>query len=557
VDDHLQKPDGITQAGGTPRPGMLPPAPAHPGQSAFPFLKPAQEADEIGRLGDYRVRRLLGKGGMAYVFHAEDLTLGRAVALKVMKPDLTADADAGPRFLREARLMAAIKHDHLVTVYQVGLEGSAVFLAMELLEGESLADWLEHTPRPPLADILRIGQELVGGLAVIHRNGMIHRDLKPANIWLEGPARRVKILDFGLARSVTEDINLTQTGMVMGTPAFMSPEQARGERVDARSDLFSIGSILFLMCAGRKPFPAETTMAVLTALAVDHPPPVHEVNPAIPKPVSELVAQLLAKRPEQRPASADEVLGRLRDLAGWYGPTSKDPSSRTQRLGQFDAAGKGSGQPWAVIGLAFTLSVIGAFVLFRLFGGSSAAALPSATAPPTAPVPTRAAAPPTQPAPVPGNPIYVADLKEVSASGWPMAGPLPPLPPDMLDPDSRNRIKVRSRGKFSPHGIFMHAPGGPFAMPGTVVSITYKLDRAYRTFQTGVTLNEGPPSCEPMEFAVYGDGRPLWRSKPVGSPDDEQEATVPVAGVDQLRIEVKFQTPKGAHAAWIEPRLLK
>ena len=154
---------------------------------SHPFLRPPVEADEIGRLGSYRVLRLLGQGGMGFVFHAEDAALRRPVALKVMRPELDQDEDGLERFLREARLMASIKHDHLVTVYQVGQEGRLPYLAMELLQGESLDHWMKQSRKVSVSDVLRLSREIVSGLAVIHRHGLIHRDVKPANIWLEKP----------------------------------------------------------------------------------------------------------------------------------------------------------------------------------------------------------------------------------------------------------------------------------------------------------------------------------------------------------------------------------
>jgi serine/threonine protein kinase len=283
-----------------------------PSPVAFPFLLPAERPDEIGRLGNYRVLRLLGKGGMAFVFLAEDAALMRPVALKVMRPDLGRDEFGWQRFLREARIMAAIKHKNLVTVYQAGQESDSVWLAMELLEGESLSQRLERSGPMEVPEALRLAQELANGLAGVHGHGLLHRDLKPANIWLEAPHDRIKILDFGLARFMNDQSNLTLPGTVLGTPAFMAPEQARGEATDARSDLFSLGCVLYAICAGVKPFGAENTMSVLQALAVHDPRPMHEINPAIPRPLSDLVAQLLAKSPDERPATAEAVLERLR-----------------------------------------------------------------------------------------------------------------------------------------------------------------------------------------------------------------------------------------------------
>src|SRR5262249_36664583 len=193
------------------------------------FLAPPQEAGEIGRLAGFRVLRRLGRGGMGIIFLAEDSGLRRPVALKVLGPDLARRPEAAERFLREARAAAALRHDHVVTIYQVGEAdtpaGRVPFLAMELLEGASLEATLAERP-PALAEAIRIGREVAEGLAVAHESGLIHRDVKPDNIWLEAPRGRVKLLDFGLARAVQCETQLTARGVVVGTPAYMAPEQA-------------------------------------------------------------------------------------------------------------------------------------------------------------------------------------------------------------------------------------------------------------------------------------------------------------------------------------------
>jgi urea transport system substrate-binding protein len=263
--------------------------------------------DELGWLAHYRVLKVLGRGGMGMVFQAEDTHLRRIVALKVILPEFAADPLARERFLREARAAAGVKNDHVVTIYQVGQDRDIPFLAMEFLEGQSLADRLGDDERLAPAEVLRIGRQIADGLAAAHAHGLIHRDIKPANIWLEAPTGRVKLLDFGLARPMNTRSELTQTGNIVGTPEFMSPEQARGEPLDARTDLFSLGAVLYAMCSGRQPFEGSSTMAILTALAVATPPPVRSWNPAVPPALEELVQRLLEKEPAKRPASANEV----------------------------------------------------------------------------------------------------------------------------------------------------------------------------------------------------------------------------------------------------------
>jgi eukaryotic-like serine/threonine-protein kinase len=293
----------------------LVPEPREPAPMNFDFLAAPREPDEVGRLAHYRVLEMLGLGGMGLVFRAEDIHLRRPVAIKVLRPDLLHDLDVRARFLREARAAAAVKSDHVVTIYQVGLANDVSFLAMELLQGETLDERLRSGDRPELPEVLRIGREIALGLAAAHEMGLIHRDVKPSNVWLEAPAGRVKLLDFGLVRSDRDNGELTGHGTVLGTPAYMAPEQARGEAVDARCDLFSLGVVLYRLCTGVKPFTGETTTAVLTALAVDQARPVQELNPDIPTPLVELVHRLLAKAPEGRPASARAVAETLQAIA--------------------------------------------------------------------------------------------------------------------------------------------------------------------------------------------------------------------------------------------------
>ena len=298
--------------------------------SRAPDFGPPSVPGDVGRLAHYRVLDALGAGGMGAVFLALDEDLDRRVALKVMQPECALDPGARERFLREARAAAAVKHDNVVTIYQVGEDGGMPFIAMELLAGASLASYLHRKGRLTVAQALRVGHEAAAGLDAAHALGLVHRDIKPGNIWLEAPRGRVKILDFGLAKSSDASIgSLTATGEVVGTPGFMSPEQARGKRLDARSDLFSLGTVLYLLTTGRLPFDGETTMAVLTALAVDEPVPVRDLNPDVPEAFAAEIHRLLAKAPADRPASGAEVAERLRQI-------------------ESDLTGSGAGRPQVV-----------------------------------------------------------------------------------------------------------------------------------------------------------------------------------------------------------------
>jgi serine/threonine protein kinase len=190
------------------------------------LFSPPRGPDELGWLAHYRILKQLGAGGMGLVFLAEDSQLQRQVALKIMLPALAVDPANRERFLREARAAAALAHDHVVVIHQVGEERGMPFLAMQLLQGESLDDYLRRGKKISFAQACRVGRETAIGLAMAHARGLVHRDIKPANLWLEAPKGRVKILDFGLART-SSDSNLTGSGFVIGTPTYMSPEQAR------------------------------------------------------------------------------------------------------------------------------------------------------------------------------------------------------------------------------------------------------------------------------------------------------------------------------------------
>jgi Leucine-rich repeat (LRR) protein/predicted Ser/Thr protein kinase len=280
-----------------------------------PAFGPPAEPGEVGTLGPYRLLKELGRGGMGAVYAALDTRLERRLAMKVMLPKFAADASSRERFLREARAAARIKHDNVVTVYEADERQGVPYIAMEFLEGYPLDQYLAKKGNPSIPQVLRIGAETAAGLAAAHKFGLVHRDIKPGNLWLEAPNGRVKVLDFGLAKPMDAEVEITRSGAVVGTPAYMSPEQARGEKVDHRSDLFSLGAVLYRLCTGRLPFQGPTTMAVLMSLGMDEPPPARELNPTVPESLAALIHQLLAKKPEARPQSADDVVKRIRSIA--------------------------------------------------------------------------------------------------------------------------------------------------------------------------------------------------------------------------------------------------
>jgi len=267
------------------------------------------------RLEYFRIEKVLGEGGMGTVYLAEDTRLGRRVALKTLKRDLAIKPAAKDRFLREARSAAKLEHDHVIPIHYVGEADGTPFLAMPFLQGEPLDRRIEREKAAgtllPVDESMRIARQIATGLAFAHDKGLIHRDIKPANIWLEAPTGRVKILDFGLARTQQDDAHLTASGTIIGTPSYMAPEQGRGLAVDHRADLFSLGCVLYEMLTGNRPFTGRDTMAVLTALAIDTPQMPHELNPKCPLALSRLTMQLLEKQPDERPASAKVVVDEL------------------------------------------------------------------------------------------------------------------------------------------------------------------------------------------------------------------------------------------------------
>jgi hypothetical protein len=297
----------------------------------FAFLKPALQPDELGRLADFRVLQLIGQGGMGIVFRAEDARLRRVVALKVMQPRFASETRIRQRFLGEAQAMAALKSDHVVTVYEVGVAGDFPFLAMEFLEGETLDSLQKRVGQFPLAQVVRIGKEAACGLAAAHARGLVHRDVKPSNLWLEAPTGRVKVLDFGLARLNSGDRQVSQPGLIVGTPAFMAPEQARGEAVDYRADLFSLGCVLYWLCTSQLPFKGTDVLSTLTALATHNPEPPKALSGHVVPALSDLIMELLQKDPRLRPASSQAVLDWMAAIDRLGAPLVKSRFARNHR----------------------------------------------------------------------------------------------------------------------------------------------------------------------------------------------------------------------------------
>jgi serine/threonine protein kinase len=313
----------------------------------YTFLNPPLFPNDLGELGGYRVLRVLGSGGMGVVFEAEDPKLERRIALKVMRPEL-ARGITRERFLQEARAAAKVEHDNIIPIFVIDEDGGIPFLAMPFLKGEPLEDRLKREHRLSLAEVLKIGREMAAGLFAAHSKGLVHRDVKPANVWLETAPEslsktetrsskfRVKILDFGLARgSGADQLNLTRDGTIVGTPAYMAPEQARGKTVDHRADLFSLGIVLYRMATGELPFKGADAVSQLLAVTSETPPHPATLNPDLPPELADLIVRLLEKEADRRPASAKDVQRVLMGL-------SKPSPRATSQLGH-----PISDNPWA------------------------------------------------------------------------------------------------------------------------------------------------------------------------------------------------------------------
>jgi hypothetical protein len=254
----------------------------------------------VGRLGGYRVLRVLGEGGMGVVFEAEEQRPLRRVALKVMQPELASGEQARRRFLREGQAAASVEHERVVPVFRVDEAGGVPFLVMPLLPGESLEARLKREPRLPPAEALRIGREAAEGLAAAHQEGLVHRDVKPGNVWLRRPGGSVVLLDFGLARP-WQGPGLTASREVLGTLSYMSPEQAAGGEVDHRSDLFSLGCVLYRLCTGKQPFGGAGVLDSTEEEALGRLRPPAEVEASVSAALSDLVMRLLSWKLAWRP----------------------------------------------------------------------------------------------------------------------------------------------------------------------------------------------------------------------------------------------------------------
>ncbi|MBI2919793.1 MAG: serine/threonine protein kinase [Planctomycetes bacterium] len=283
-----------------------------PGAAAAPDTRKQNLADPlVGKsLGGCTVARRIGSGGMGAVYQGKHLGLDKTVAIKILPPELVAHPTAIERFQREARAAARLEHPNIVQVLNVGQESGYNFIVMQFVEGESLGKLVHRRHALPWHEALRYVRDAARGLAAAHKVGIVHRDVKPDNI-LVTAAGDVKVADFGLARTVDSNLTLSTTGQIMGTPDFMSPEQAQGQKTDARSDIYSLGATFYFLLTAKKPFAAETPVAVIIKHVQEDPKPIREVNPGIPESVANVVTKMLAKKPQERFFDCNELIAAL------------------------------------------------------------------------------------------------------------------------------------------------------------------------------------------------------------------------------------------------------
>ena len=297
-------------------------------ESIVELLGPTDDPRMLGRLGAYEVVGLIGRGTTGIVLKALEPRLNRYVAIKLMSPVYSSNGSARNRFEREGRAVAAVSHEHVVPIYAVDDHRGLPYIVMKYIPGLSLEQRIERDGPLDACTVTRVGLQIAEGLAAAHAQGIVHRDVKPANVILESTVDRAMVTDFGLAR-VTDEASMTRSGTITGTPQYMSPEQARGDGIDVRSDLFSLGSLMYSACTGRPPFRAETVYGVINRVCESQPRPIRETNTSVPEWLAGFVDKLMSKLPDERFQSANDVAEELaHELAFLQNPTAAAKPAR-------------------------------------------------------------------------------------------------------------------------------------------------------------------------------------------------------------------------------------
>jgi serine/threonine protein kinase len=429
-------------------------------QRVLTLLGPTDDPRMLGRIGPYEITGILGQGGMGVVFKGCDAALNRFVAIKMLLPHLATSGAARKRFAREAQAAAAVVNDYVMAIHSVAEWQGMPYLVMSYARGMSLQKRIDDQGPLGVAEILRIGMQAATGLAAAHSQGLVHRDVKPANILLADGVERVRLTDFGLARAV-DDISLTSVGTLAGTPPFMSPEQARGQAVDTRSDLFSLGSVLYATCTGRAPFRADSSYAVLRLVNDNEPTPIQQINPDIPDWLCAVVAKLMSKRPDDRYSSAIEVADLFQGcLAHLQNPTGVSLPSSLPRSPRRRITSRTAISATVVFGVLVILGLL--FLQYtQPLSGERSGLMPIAAADdakqPAPPPAAKIDAPPAAPKDAPP----VAKLDEPPLVG-PVEPKLPTVTPEQLraiDALRRHNVKFKFDGPGRPVVQVDFAPG--------------------------------------------------------------------------------------------------
>lgn len=400
--------------------------------------------------GRFQIDSLIARGGMATVFKGTDLTLGRTVAVKILSEDLAQDPSFLTRFRLEAQAAASLTHPNIVAVFDTGSDGDTHYIVMEYLQGRTLHQILkEDGPLPP-REVATIGADVAQALAEAHNKGIVHRDVKPGNIMI-GPTGTAKVMDFGIAKAATSG-NLTQVGSILGTVAYLSPEQARGEPVDGRSDIYSLGSLLYQMLTGKLPLKGDTYVEMVQKLSSENPDPPSSVNPAVPRRLDAVVMRALAKDPDDRYQTGTDMEVDLtasltpravgNDAPGFAEENDKTAVAQRSVPAGDDATrvlpviGSAGSRPPSSKGNTRTLILAAALVALLAIAFVMIASLNDTTTTNPEPTPTTSfspAAPPpapaTAPAPAPAPVVVPSETPEAQSPPAPEPPPAPQSPP--------------------------------------------------------------------------------------------------------------------------------